>query len=167
MSIEGGARAGLIAPDETTYRLSQGPSDGAAAARIGTPRCAIGRRCAPTKARISTRRSGIDAATLKPIVTWGTSPEDVIADRPVRCRTPPIADETKRQVSKASARSSLHGPEGRHEDDRRQDRHASSSAPAPTAASRTCAPPPSVAKGRKVDPSNVNAHHGWCRARAW
>jgi 3-isopropylmalate/(R)-2-methylmalate dehydratase large subunit len=27
MAIEGGARSGLIAPDDKTYRLSQGPPD--------------------------------------------------------------------------------------------------------------------------------------------
>ena len=57
MSIEGGAKAGFIAPDEKTYDyLKDRPK--APRARPGTRPCAIGRRCAPTTARISTARSG-------------------------------------------------------------------------------------------------------------
>ena len=35
MSIEGGARAGMIAPDEKAYRLSQGPAEGAQGRGLG------------------------------------------------------------------------------------------------------------------------------------
>ena len=40
MSIEGGARAGLVAPDEKTYAYLEGAAQGAPRARPGTRRCA-------------------------------------------------------------------------------------------------------------------------------
>jgi len=55
MSVEAGAKAGFIAPDEKTYAYLNGRPK-ARRARIGMPRCAIGRRCAPTTARILTAR---------------------------------------------------------------------------------------------------------------
>ncbi len=73
MSIEAGARAGMIAPDETTF-----------AYLAGRPRAPTG--AAWTRAMASWRllrsdpratydsRVSIDAATLAPQVTWGTSP---------------------------------------------------------------------------------------------
>ena len=53
MSIEAGARIGMIAPDETTYNFS---TAGAMRRRAptGTGRWPIGRRCRPTPARNST-----------------------------------------------------------------------------------------------------------------
>ena len=56
MSIEGGARAGMIAPDEKTFEYLKGRPKAPKAAP-GKARCAIGRRCAPTRARRSTARS--------------------------------------------------------------------------------------------------------------
>ena len=54
MTIEGGGRAGMVAPDETTFEWIDGrpgaPEDFDAAARRGAS-------CAPTTARRSTRRS--------------------------------------------------------------------------------------------------------------
>jgi 3-isopropylmalate/(R)-2-methylmalate dehydratase large subunit len=79
MSIEGGARAGLIAPDEKTFEYHQGQAARAEGRERWEQAIATGKRCAPTKARISTARSVLDAAELPPIVSWGTSPEDVIS----------------------------------------------------------------------------------------
>jgi len=45
MSIEGGARAGLIAPDEKAFD-SCAAGRNRRRARHGTPRCATGKRCA-------------------------------------------------------------------------------------------------------------------------
>ena len=55
MSIEGGARAGLIAPDETTFAVRRRPAVRAARARPGTRRWPPGARCPPTQARPTTR----------------------------------------------------------------------------------------------------------------
>jgi 3-isopropylmalate/(R)-2-methylmalate dehydratase large subunit len=45
MSIEGGARAGLIAPDEKTYAYIQGPPARAEGRSLGYGACLLGRRC--------------------------------------------------------------------------------------------------------------------------
>lgn len=78
MSIEGGARAGLIAPDEKTYEFLK-----------GRPRAPKGAAWDMAQAYWETlhtddgahfdREVKLDAANLPPIVTWGTSPEDVVA----------------------------------------------------------------------------------------
>ncbi len=74
MSIEGGARAGLIAPDDTTYQYIAGRPFApkglrwdAAVARW--KHSAHRRRREPTIAKIS-----IDANTLEPMITFGTNP---------------------------------------------------------------------------------------------
>jgi 3-isopropylmalate/(R)-2-methylmalate dehydratase large subunit len=77
MSIEAGARAGLIAPDEKTIRYFQG--------RPMAPKGAAWEqavrwwRTLPTDegARFDTEVL-LDAATIEPQVTWGTSPQDVV-----------------------------------------------------------------------------------------
>ena len=73
MSIEAGARAGLVAPDDTTYQYLAGrpfaPSGGdwdAAVARW---------RTLPSDAEAAfDRELQIDASALEPMITWGTSP---------------------------------------------------------------------------------------------
>jgi 3-isopropylmalate/(R)-2-methylmalate dehydratase large subunit len=76
MTIEAGARAGLIAPDETTFAYLRGrpsaPKGGA---------WEIARRYweslkSDPDARFD-RELTIDVSTLAPMVTWGTSPQDV------------------------------------------------------------------------------------------
>ena len=57
MSIEGGARAGLIAPDDTTFEYLARPRRTRRRARPGTRRSRAGARCRPTTARRSTSRS--------------------------------------------------------------------------------------------------------------
>ena len=78
MSIEGGARAGMVAPDETTFEYI-----------AGRPRSPQGesleRAIAYWKSLASDedahfdREVSLDAASLPPIVTWGTSPEAVVS----------------------------------------------------------------------------------------
>jgi 3-isopropylmalate/(R)-2-methylmalate dehydratase large subunit len=77
MSIEAGARAGLIVPDATTFEYLKGrpfaPKGGAweqAEAYWSTLRSDAG-------ADIQTEVR-LDAATIAPQVTWGTSPQDVV-----------------------------------------------------------------------------------------
>jgi 3-isopropylmalate/(R)-2-methylmalate dehydratase large subunit len=73
MSIEAGARAGMIAPDETTYawlagrpRVAQGAAWEAALERW---------RKLPTDAAAHfDRRLTIDAAAVEPMITYGTNP---------------------------------------------------------------------------------------------
>ena len=57
MSIEWGARAGMIAPDETTFDYLKGRDARADRAPSGTPPSSTGRACAPTTTPSSTPRS--------------------------------------------------------------------------------------------------------------
>ncbi len=71
MTIEGGGRAGMIAPDETTFEWVRG--------RPGAPEdfdAAVARwRELPTDEGASfDTEVDIDAASLSPMVTWGTTP---------------------------------------------------------------------------------------------
>jgi 3-isopropylmalate/(R)-2-methylmalate dehydratase large subunit len=77
MAIEGGARAGLIAPDETTFAYVKGRPHAPKGAAWEMARSLLAHALHSTRARISTRWS-LDAAEIAPVVTWGTSPEDVL-----------------------------------------------------------------------------------------
>ena len=95
MSIEAGARAGLIAPDETTYAYIK-----------GRPKAPTGQAWDMAKAYWETlysdpdahfdREVHLDAANLPPTVTWGSSPEDVVSITGVVPNPDDIADEGRR-----------------------------------------------------------------------
>ena len=95
MSIEGGARAGLIAPDEKAFEFLK-----------GRPMSPKGEAWDAAMRYWETLRSDegahfdheirLDAAKLPPIVTWGTSPEDVVSISGVVPDPDKIADEAKR-----------------------------------------------------------------------
>ena len=75
MTIEGGGRAGMIAPDETTFEWVEGrpaaPEDFDAAVASW--------RELPTEAGASfDAEVEIDAASISPMVTWGTTPGQVV-----------------------------------------------------------------------------------------
>ncbi|MEO9614133.1 MAG: 3-isopropylmalate dehydratase large subunit [Nitratireductor sp.] len=99
MSIEGGARAGLIAPDETTFDYVR-----------GKPRAPKGKAWDMAMEYWRTLRTDegahfdrtvvLDAANLPPIVTWGSSPEDVVSVTGVVPDPDEIADENKRNSKK-------------------------------------------------------------------
>ena len=73
MSIEGGARAGLVAPDDTTFEYLHGRRHAPAGAAWDA---AVARwRSLPTDEGASFDRSvTIDATSLEPMVTYGTNP---------------------------------------------------------------------------------------------
>ena len=84
MSIEGGARAGMIAPDDTTFDYIRGrpqvPQDAAFDAAVERW------RTLPTDPGATYDKVvEIDASTLEPFVTWGTNPGMVV---PVTGRVP-------------------------------------------------------------------------------
>lgn len=96
MSIEGGARAGLIAPDETTFAYIQG--------RPKSPKGEALERAISYWKTLHTDEGAhfdkvvkLDAANLPPIVTWGSSPEDVISVTGVVPNPDDIADENTRK----------------------------------------------------------------------
>ena len=77
MTIEGGARAGLIAPDETTFEYLKG--------RPMAPKGANWEQAVAWWKTLPSDEGAaydtevtLDASTLIPEVTWGTSPEDVV-----------------------------------------------------------------------------------------
>ena len=78
MSIEAGARAGLIAPDETTFDYVEGPADGAQGRRLGTGRRLLEDAALRSRRHVRLARSCSTPPTIAPQVTWGTSPEDVL-----------------------------------------------------------------------------------------
>jgi 3-isopropylmalate/(R)-2-methylmalate dehydratase large subunit len=82
MSIEAGARAGMVAPDETTYAYLKGPAwDRALAYWKTLP--------SDPDAKFDIEVQ-LDATQLAPMVTWGNSPEDAL---PVTGKVPDPAQE--------------------------------------------------------------------------
>ena len=78
LTIEAGAKAGMVAPDDTTFAYLMG--------RPAVPKAAAWEMALTSwKALVSDADAvfdseiHIDAAKLPPLVTWGTSPEDVVA----------------------------------------------------------------------------------------
>ena len=77
MTIEAGARAGLIAPDETTFAYLEGRP---MAPKGDLWRRAVGHwRTLPSdpEARYA-KEVALDVSEIVPLTTWGTSPEDVV-----------------------------------------------------------------------------------------
>ncbi|MEQ8308706.1 MAG: 3-isopropylmalate dehydratase large subunit [Hoeflea sp.] len=95
MTIEGGARAGLIAPDEKTFAYIK-----------DRPRAPKGKAWDMAldywKSLVTDEGAHydkvvrLDAAALPPIVSWGSSPEDVISVTGEVPNPDDIADESKR-----------------------------------------------------------------------
>ncbi len=101
MSIEAGARAGLIAPDATTFDYLKGrpmaPKAGAWELAVN----AWSSLASDPDARFD-KDITIDAATLAPQVTWGTSPQDVV---PVTARVPDPAEAGDEERAAAMRRA--------------------------------------------------------------
>ncbi|KPK19999.1 MAG: isopropylmalate isomerase [Betaproteobacteria bacterium SG8_41] len=95
MSIEWGGRAGMVAPDETTFAYMEG--------RPYAPKGAAWERALDfwktlpsERGAVFDREESLDAGALAPMVTWGTSPEHAA---PVTGRVPDpaqVSDEAKR-----------------------------------------------------------------------
>ncbi|MCZ7642122.1 MAG: 3-isopropylmalate dehydratase large subunit [Pseudorhodoplanes sp.] len=99
MSIEGGARAGMVAPDDKTYAYLKD--------RPKAPKGKLWERALRYWDTLSSddgahfdREIRLDAAKLPPLVTWGTSPEDVVSITGVVPDPDAIADENKRASKK-------------------------------------------------------------------
>ena len=76
MSIEAGARAGMIAPDETTFRYLEGRPHAPQGAAWEQALAAWRQLPSDPNAEYD-RRVEIDAGELVPYVTWGTNPGQV------------------------------------------------------------------------------------------
>ncbi|GAA3712319.1 3-isopropylmalate dehydratase large subunit [Sphingomonas cynarae] len=101
MSIEGGARAGLIAPDETTFAYLKGRPMAPAGAEWD--RAVDWWRTLPTDAGARYDRTVmLDATDIAPSLTWGTSPEDVVPITGVVPDPDSFADPAKRDAARKS-----------------------------------------------------------------
>jgi 3-isopropylmalate/(R)-2-methylmalate dehydratase large subunit len=98
MSIEAGARAGMVAPDATTYEFLR-----------GRPHCPVGAEWDAAVAYWQALRTDegaefdaevhVDAGSLTPFVTWGTNPGQGV---PLGAAVPDpelISDDTERQAA--------------------------------------------------------------------
>jgi 3-isopropylmalate/(R)-2-methylmalate dehydratase large subunit len=101
MSIEGGARAGMVAPDEKTYAyLKDRPKSPKGAAWDAAMRYWETLHSDPDAHFDAVVK--LDAAKLPPLITWGTSPEQVTSITghvPVPAE---IADEHKRKAAETA-----------------------------------------------------------------
>ena len=150
----------MIAPDETTFAYLE-----------GKPRAPQGRDFAEAVERWRElpsdegapfdRRVEIDASALAPYVTWGTNPGMTTQVT----GNVPDPDSLPSEAERKAARAALDymGLEG-GEPSKRSPSTGPSSAPAPTAASKTCGPPPrwrgDAASRRRCAPWS-------CPARRW
>ncbi len=101
MTIEGGARAGLIAPDQTTFDYVAG--------RPMAPKAGAFEQAVEYWKTLKTDDGAsydievlLNAAEIVPYVTWGTSPEDAL---PITASVPSpddVADEGKKQAIERS-----------------------------------------------------------------
>ncbi len=101
MSIEGGARAGLIAPDATTFAYLKG--------RPYAPKGADWDKAVGWWSSLATDPGArfdkvvvINAADIPPTVTWGTSPEDTVAIGGVVPAPESFADPSKQEAARKS-----------------------------------------------------------------
>ena len=102
MSIEAGARAGLVAPDEVTFEYLK-----------NLPRSPKGEawdnavaywRTLPSDAEaVYDKEVVLDATNIAPTITWGTSPEDVVAIT----ATVPDPDSAKDEIKRQSIQRAL------------------------------------------------------------
>jgi 3-isopropylmalate/(R)-2-methylmalate dehydratase large subunit len=98
MSIEAGARAGLIAPDDTTFQyLSKRPA--APQGKDFDKSVARWRKLPTDDGAVFDRAITIDAARLEPMITWGTNPGQGVAI------TEPVPDPSR--VSDPAERAAL------------------------------------------------------------
>jgi len=101
MTIEAGARAGLIAPDEKTFAYVAGKPRAPKGAAFEAAVTYWKTLHTDADATFDTEIE-IDATTLVPQVTWGTSPEDVIPITGTVPNPAEIADEGKRKAVERS-----------------------------------------------------------------
>ena len=120
MSIEAGAKAGLIAPDETTFEYLKGRPH-APAGEPGTPRVADWRTLATDDGATFDKEVFLDAAEIAPYVSWGTNPGQVIAVAASVPAPDDVRGPDRAQRRRAGPR--VHGPGRRHPDQAGHRRH--------------------------------------------
>jgi 3-isopropylmalate/(R)-2-methylmalate dehydratase large subunit len=101
MSIEAGARAGLVGPDETTFAYLEGRPSAPSGADRETA-LADWRTLVTDDDATFAKEVVLDAATLSPHVTWGTNPAQVI---PLDANVPSPDDFAEASERDAAARA--------------------------------------------------------------
>jgi 3-isopropylmalate/(R)-2-methylmalate dehydratase large subunit len=111
MTIEAGGRAGMIAPDETTFAWFSEPEQRWAAGRPGAPKGAELERAIERWRELGSEQGAfydsevvVDAAALSPQVTWGTTPGmvapvDAIVPSPDDFDAPADREATERALA--------------------------------------------------------------------
>ena len=101
MSIEGGARAGLMSPDEKTFSYIKD--------RPRSPKGDDFDRAVDYWNALNSDKDAyfdrdvyLDAAALPPVVTWGTSPEDVVSINGEVPDPEGIDDEIRKETKKSA-----------------------------------------------------------------
>jgi 3-isopropylmalate/(R)-2-methylmalate dehydratase large subunit len=98
MSIEAGARAGMIAPDETTFAYLEGRRFAPQGKQFERAVAYWQTLPSDPDARFD-REVQFDVSTFEPQVTWGTSPEQVVAVTGCVPDPASFADETKARAA--------------------------------------------------------------------
>ena len=101
MSIEGGARAGLIAPDDIVFNYLRGRPY-APSGQEWDRAVEWWRSLRTDPGAVFDRTVVIDASEVEPTVSWGTSPEDVVAIGGAVPSPDSFADEAKREAASKS-----------------------------------------------------------------
>ena len=120
MSIEAGARAGMIAPDDTTFAYVEG--------RPHAPQGADWERALEDWRTLPTddgaafdKEVALDAAELQPVRELGHEPRAVASRSTTPCPTPTL--RRRRQARGGRPRARVHGSRARHADPRDPPRH--------------------------------------------
>ncbi|MET0362955.1 MAG: 3-isopropylmalate dehydratase large subunit [Sphingobium sp.] len=101
MSIEAGARSGLFAPDEKTFAYLKGRPMAPKGADWDAA-VAYWRTLVTDEGAVFDTVVVIDAADIVPTVTWGTSPEDVVAVTGIVPDPDSFDDPSKREAARKS-----------------------------------------------------------------
>jgi 3-isopropylmalate/(R)-2-methylmalate dehydratase large subunit len=101
MSIEGGARAGLVAPDDKTFAYLKGRPMAPKGADWDAA-VAYWKTLPTDDGAIFDKSVTINAADVSPTVTWGTSPEDVVPVNGIVPSPESFADPSKQDAARKS-----------------------------------------------------------------
>ncbi len=101
MTIEAGARAGMVAPDETTFEYIKGkpraPKGAAWEMALAYWKTFVSDPDASFDTEVE-----LDAADIPPLLTWGTSPEDIVPISGVVPDPSTARDDNKRKAMERS-----------------------------------------------------------------
>ncbi len=149
MSIEGGARAGMVAPDETTFAYLEGRAHAPKGA-AWEEALAYWRTLPTDEGAAFDKEVALEAAGLVPHVTWGTNPAQVAPHRRPGPR-PRLLRRPRRPGGRGPG-ARLHGARRPAPPCARWPSTPSSSARAPTRASRTSGRPPPSSRAATSTP---------------